>query len=202
VVVISTIPPRYDNAAYIARSADFAAAIREVAQARQLPLIDLHAEILARRSGTSWQGTLVDAGNGYTLTAAGAGYVSNDDIYKDGGDITAHRTGAAAANVGYLLRNWLTVQKLKEIKLAIADSPRVSTGIELSGGGTTTAGTTTGGTTTGGTTTAGSTAGTATAGGTYTGTPSKNGALGCGGGAAVPAAIGLALALFLRRLRD
>ena len=32
-----------------------------------------------------------------------------------------HLTGDALSNVGYLLRSWLTVQKLKEVKAFVVD---------------------------------------------------------------------------------
>src|SRR4029079_17991384 len=55
-VILSTIPPRVgsDVTAYND-------AIRAMALARSLPLIDFYAEILFRRTGTSWQGTLISS---------------------------------------------------------------------------------------------------------------------------------------------
>jgi hypothetical protein len=38
----------------------------------------------------------------------------------DGGDPSHHLTGPAADHVGYLLRSWLTVQKMKEVRYAIS----------------------------------------------------------------------------------
>jgi len=50
------------------------------------------------------------------LTAEGGGYRADSDPYADGGDALTHTTGAAPLNVGYLLRSWLVVQKLKEVR--------------------------------------------------------------------------------------
>jgi len=110
-VVLSTIPPRVgsDVTAYNA-------AIRAMAQARSLPLIDFYAEILARRSGTSWQNTLI-GGDGIHPTGAN----SAADPYTPGGNPTTHTTGTNCLNEGYLLRSWLTMQKLKEVKSFVVD---------------------------------------------------------------------------------
>lgn len=120
-VIISTIPPRVgsDVTAYNA-------AIRSLAQSRSLPLIDFYAEILARRSGTSWNGTLIDSADGihpsaqYPLTGT-ATYTGASDPYANGGNAATHQTGDACLNVGYLLRGWLTMQKLKEVKSFVVD---------------------------------------------------------------------------------
>jgi hypothetical protein len=122
VVVLSTIPPRVgsDVSAYNG-------AIRSLAQSRGLPLIDFHDEILARRSGTSWQGTLIDS-DGIHPTGGVSGATPASDPYE-GGDAALHRTGTHATNSGYLLRAWLTVQKLKEVKTYVAD------GVDPPGGG-------------------------------------------------------------------
>ncbi|HYF01333.1 MAG TPA: GDSL-type esterase/lipase family protein [Planctomycetota bacterium] len=110
VVILSTIPPRADRDV-----TQINAQIRSLAQTRGLPLIDYYAEILARRSGTSWQGTLIGADGVHPTSVNSAA-----DAYA-GGDATAHRTGTNATNDGYLLRGWLTMQKLKEVKAYVVD---------------------------------------------------------------------------------
>jgi hypothetical protein len=115
VVILSTIPPHPT-----ALTTSYNVAIRSLAQTRQLPLIDFEAEILARRPGTSWNGTLLDS-NGVHPTASGGGYDSASSPYADGGNSAAHLTGPSCLNVGYLLRSWLTVQKLKEVKSYVVD---------------------------------------------------------------------------------
>lgn len=119
VVVLSTIPPRTTGDVL-----PYNAAIRAFAQSRGLPLIDYHAEILARRSGASWQGTLI-SGDGVHPTAPNA----SANPYTPGGDPATHTTGDNCLNDGYLLRSWLTVQKLKEVKSYVAD------GVNPPGGG-------------------------------------------------------------------
>lgn len=114
ICVISTIPPIYDTALNN-RVLDYNTQIRALAQNRSLALIDFHAEILARRPGTSWNGTLMVANDVHPSVSAG-GYNASSDAYADGGDSAAHRTGNACSNVGYLLRSWLTVQKLKDVR--------------------------------------------------------------------------------------
>lgn len=111
VPILSTIPPRGDRDVTAIN-----AAIRSLAQSRQIPLIDYYAEILARRPGTTWQGTLISGDNVHPTAPSPAA-----DAYANGGDPTAHRTGANATNDGYLLRGWLTMQKLKEVKSYVVD---------------------------------------------------------------------------------
>lgn len=118
-VVLSTIPPHYDSAIN-EKVVLFNAGVRSMAQSRGLPLIDFYAEILARRPGTAWNGTLL-VSNDVHPSASGGGYFSTSNPYADGGDPTTHTTGAACLNVGYLLRSWLTVQKLKEVKTYVVD---------------------------------------------------------------------------------
>ena len=59
--------------------------------------------------------------DGVHPTASGAGYTTTSSPYVAGGDAATHTTGAALDNVGYLLRSWLTVQKLKEVKRYVID---------------------------------------------------------------------------------
>ncbi len=193
-VVLSTIPPHIGNETF---GNQVSAAIRQLAQERELPLIDVDAEFRARRP-TDWNGTLLNAGDVHP-TANGAGYGSASDPYAGGGDPATHTTGAAAANVGYLLRSWLTIQKLKEVKAAL-DGGSGTTGTGTTG----TAGTGTTGTTgTSGTGTTG-TSGSSGTGTTGTGSSSSGtGDVGCGKGSSfgVIGAAGVALALLLRRPR-
>ncbi len=119
VVVLSTIPPRTSTDV-----SPYNTVIRSFAQARGLPLIDYYAEILARQPGTSWQGTLI-SGDGVHPTAP----ASSADPYSPGGSAATHTTGDNCLSDGYLLRSWLTVQKLKEVKSYVAD------GVNPPGGG-------------------------------------------------------------------
>ena len=94
--------------------------MRALAQSRALPLIDYHREIVLRRPGTTWIGTLIST-DGVHPTASGAGFTISSDPYAAGGDPATHTTGASLENVGYLLRSWLSVQKLKEVKRYVID---------------------------------------------------------------------------------
>jgi hypothetical protein len=117
VVIPSTIPPHIGARAV---AEGYNQGIRDLARERALPLIDYEAEILARRPGDSWNGTLLGAGDVHP-TAQGGGHDSASNPYLPGGDPATHRTGDACREVGYLLRSWLTVQKLKEVKRRVVD---------------------------------------------------------------------------------
>ena len=87
-----------------------------MAQSRSLPLIDFYAEILSRRSGTTWQNTLIGSDGIHPTSVNSAG-----DPYTPGGNPATHTTGTNCLNDGYLLRGWLTMQKLKEVKSFVID---------------------------------------------------------------------------------
>jgi hypothetical protein len=116
VVVLSTIPPRVGSDV-----TGYNSSIRNFAQTRGLPLIDYYAEILARRSGTTWQGTLISGADGVHPTSVN----SAADPYSPGGNAATHQTGTNCLNDGYLLRSWLTMQKLKEVKSYVVDDAAV-----------------------------------------------------------------------------
>lgn len=107
-VILSTIPPQISTDVTSHNTA-----IRSLAQSRSLPLIDYYAEILARQPGSAWQGTLIEAlPDGRHPTGA----MNGADPYNGPtGNAGTHKTGSNAANDGYLLRTWLTTQKLKEV---------------------------------------------------------------------------------------
>jgi len=117
VVILSTIPPHFSRASLV--NAEYNPGIRALARSRQIPLIDYEAEILARRP-SDWNGTLMETDNVHP-TALQGGYSASDDPYDPGGDAVSHTTGEAAKNSGFLLRSWLTIQKLKEVKEYIVD---------------------------------------------------------------------------------
>jgi len=117
--ILSTIPPQRDSAAH-ALVVKLNTAIRSLAQSRNLPLIDYYQEIVLRRPGSTWIGTLISS-DGVQPSNSGAGYSTVSNPYTPGGDPSTSTTGDAAMSVGYLLRSWLTVQKLKEIKLYVID---------------------------------------------------------------------------------
>jgi lysophospholipase L1-like esterase len=124
VVVLSTIPPRNGS-----NVGPYNTAIRSLAQTRGLPLIDYYEEIVLRQPDPAWLGTLIDAGDGVHPTAGVNGATSTSDPYASGGSGATHTTGTNAAHSGYLLRSWLTAQKLKEVKSYVVD------GVNPPGGG-------------------------------------------------------------------
>jgi len=160
VVILSTIPPNYDPT-IDALAVQYCEAIAGVAQRTGLPLIDFRAEILARQPGTAWNGTILTL-NDVHPTAGVNGYNSASDPYADGGDASTHLTGAACQNCGYLLRSWLTVQKMKQVKAGVVDGT-LTTGSGSTTGTATAPSTTTSGSATGSSATATTTEASATA---------------------------------------
>jgi lysophospholipase L1-like esterase len=110
-VVLSTIPPHSSNNTL---AQQYNTQIRSYASSHGLPLIDFYAEILARQP-VNYASTLMVAGDVHP-SGDRAGYTVGSDPYANGGDPATHKTGAAAAEVGYLLRSWLSAQKLKEVR--------------------------------------------------------------------------------------
>jgi hypothetical protein len=105
VPVVSTIPPHVHRPE-LARS--YNEALREIARRRGLPLIDFEREILARRP-RDWDGTLLNRGDVHpTAESGGAGPASEP-------------TKENLRNSGYLLRGWLSVKKITEVKRAVFD---------------------------------------------------------------------------------
>lgn len=101
--VLNTIPPfqaQWD------RTQQFNVALRDLAKDRGLPVIDLEKEILLRRPD-DWFGKLMKR---IHLTATEAG-----------GSPGAEPTPENLRNSGYLLRGWLTVRKIAEIKHRVLD---------------------------------------------------------------------------------
>ena len=141
VVILSTIPPNPSSGADTLR-ASYNTGLAGYAQSHGLPLIDFCAEVLARQPEPACFGTLIDAGDPHPTAYSpdGTTYNSASDPYADGGSSTTHTTGAAATEVGYLLRSWLTVQKLKEVQADVVNGAATTTGTATSTGtGTATA---------------------------------------------------------------
>ncbi len=107
--ILTTLPPRVGSDTTVA---NFNTAIRNLAQSRAIPLIDFWAEITRRRPGQTWQNTLI-SGDGVHPTGSGLSYNSSSSPYVNNGE--------ALSNVGYLLRDWLTVQKIAEVKANAID---------------------------------------------------------------------------------
>ena len=101
--ILSTIPPHPGNEA-LARS--FNAALRELAREKRLPLIDFEKEILARRPA-DWNGTLL----------------GRNDVHPTAGQAAGEPTEENLKSSGYLLRGWLSVRKIGEVKTRVLDHP-------------------------------------------------------------------------------
>jgi lysophospholipase L1-like esterase len=105
VPIVSTIPPHVHRAAL---SRSYNEALREVARKRRLPLIDFEREILTRRP-SDWDGTLLARGDVHPTST------------RDGATPSSAPTAANLGNSGYLLRGWLSVRKIGEVKRLVFD---------------------------------------------------------------------------------
>ena len=108
-VVLSTIPPLRGRMPVVE---SYNQAIRQLARQKKLPLVDFYAEILRRRPGSTWDGTLISQ-DGVHPTARGGDYNAAGNPYAD--------KGKPLSDVGLLLRGWLTIQKFKQIKGLVID---------------------------------------------------------------------------------
>jgi hypothetical protein len=107
VPILSTIPPHVHRPA-LARS--YNDALRETAGRLHLPLIDFEREILKRRPA-DWDGTLMARGDVHPTADAG------------GATPASSPTADHLRNSGYLLRGWLSVKKIAEVKRSVFDPP-------------------------------------------------------------------------------
>ena len=96
-------------------------ALKQLAQTMKLPLIDLNGEMLARLPFSQWSGRFL--GDGVHYTNGGGGFTSSSSPYINGGDPATHTTGTSLTYNGYGLKGWLGVQKMKEIKARVIDTP-------------------------------------------------------------------------------
>ena len=101
--ILNTIPP---FKAQLARTKEFNEALRSLCKERGAPLLDLEKEILTRRPD-DWFGPLMDR---IHLTAT-----------NGGGNPSAEPTAENLGKSGYLLRSYLTVKKIAEIKARVID---------------------------------------------------------------------------------
>jgi hypothetical protein len=111
VVLLTTLPPR---SGLLEKSKKFAAAVRDIAKAKKVPLIDYQAEILKRRPD-DWDGALPKfknvPGSEYevpTLIARDGVHPSNPKAYQDFSSKSLSRNGFA-------LRNYLTLRAYADV---------------------------------------------------------------------------------------
>jgi lysophospholipase L1-like esterase len=105
IVLLTTPPPRSGLAE---KSAQFADAVRRVAKAKQVPLIDYQAEILKRRP-QDWDGSLpqfkVVEGSEYEVPTL----VSRDGVHPSFPKAHQDYSEESLSKNGYLLRSYLTL---------------------------------------------------------------------------------------------
>lgn len=106
--ILSTLPPCKGKEELVKK---YNAVLLEIVRARRLPMIDYWAEIMKRRPN-DWFGTLI----------------SQDGVHpssKQGGASPGSEpTGENLKNSGFLLRGWLSVQKIAEVKQRVLDRMR------------------------------------------------------------------------------
>jgi hypothetical protein len=103
--ILSTIPP-HPGQPMTAKA--YNVALRELAKKREISLIDYEREILMRRPD-DWNGTLIQKGDVHPTSGVG--------VTK----VTSPPTEANLRNSGYLLRGWLSVRKIAEVKRTVLD---------------------------------------------------------------------------------
>jgi len=102
--ILNTIPPRRGR---MKTCEEINAVIREVAAKHNVPLVDFYAEVMKRRPGTSWDGTLI----------------SKDGVHPSGGD-NGNFSEENLKNSGYALRTWVNFLAVREIYFRIMSAPR------------------------------------------------------------------------------
>lgn len=101
--IVQTVPPTtWDKAGYLKA---YNSGLVKLAEKHKLPLIDVHGEFLKRRPGKSWQGTLVSKDGAHLTHARAAGPATEENLKNDGN----------------LLRCWLQVHKIRQIKKQVLD---------------------------------------------------------------------------------
>jgi lysophospholipase L1-like esterase len=109
VPIAQTLPPTtWDKNGYLGA---YNEGLSGLAEDLGLPLIDVHSAFLSRRPGDSWRGSLVSEDGAHLTHELSGGPVTPENL----------------ENCGHLLRCWLTVYKVMEIKEKVLDSrPRSS----------------------------------------------------------------------------
>jgi lysophospholipase L1-like esterase len=104
VPVLQTCAPRADVAAD-RLTREYNRLYLELARERKIPVIDLCGEFLKRAPGDAWKTQLLAADGTHFSAQPAAGPPTEENL----------------ARCGYLLRCWLAVQKLKEVKKSVID---------------------------------------------------------------------------------
>ena len=106
--ILSTIPPHIRRQE-LAKS--YNVALREIARQLELPLIDYEREILTRRPD-DWNGTLLNKNDEHPTADTGG---------ENGVKASSVPTDDNLRRSGYLLRGWLSVRKIGEVKRKVLD---------------------------------------------------------------------------------
>jgi len=106
--ILSTIPPHIFRQ-QLAES--YSGALREIARQHELPLIDYEREILIRRPN-DWNGTLLNENDEHPTANTGG---------ENGVKASSAPTDDNLKRSGYLLRGWLSVKKIGEVKRKVLD---------------------------------------------------------------------------------
>jgi hypothetical protein len=105
ICILSTIPPHIGSPE---QSKSYNEALREVAKKHELPLIDYEREILKRRP-EDWNGTLLNKNDVHPTAGI------------EGVKASSAPTDENLAKSGYLLRGWLSVKKIGEVKRRVLE---------------------------------------------------------------------------------
>ncbi|MGH7146153.1 MAG: SGNH/GDSL hydrolase family protein [Planctomycetota bacterium] len=96
IVILSSIPP---NFGHIQETQDYNAALYKLAEEKKMPFLDFYGHILKLEPGMAWNGTILTK-NGVHPTANDSAGEPTDENFKKS---------------GYLLRGWLSVEKILEV---------------------------------------------------------------------------------------
>lgn len=113
ILVLSTIPPHINQQAL---GKAYNEVIAQSAAMHKLPLIDLYGEIVSRRPGMNWNGTLLNKGDVHPSAS------------YEGASPSSEPTKENLSKSGYLLRGWLSVQKIKQVKEKVGLTTNKETG--------------------------------------------------------------------------
>jgi lysophospholipase L1-like esterase len=105
--ILSTIPP-YPSKEDASKA--YNDALRDLGRSKRIPMIDYEKEILKRRP-SDWNGTLLGRNNVHPS--------ANQDAATPASEPTEDNLKCS----GYLLRGWLSVRKIGEVKSRVVDSP-------------------------------------------------------------------------------
>ena len=107
--ILSTIPPHIGR---LELAKEYNQSLRGLAKENKLPLIDYEREILTRRPD-DWNGTLLNKDDVHPTAGTGG---------EDGVKASSAPTDENLKSSGYLLRGWLSVKKIGEVKRTVLDA--------------------------------------------------------------------------------